>query len=638
MSKEKNGELLKLLISRLTLGEGFRNDYKKELETATKEYELNSINKIDFPDLHNRLQIPYIFSTTESSLPAMFETFPEIYMYQGGKRDEEFTEFANNVWNHLEKLLGIKERIDDAGLMFSLAGMACVSWGWETETEEVVEEGSQPVIDEMGNPVMDELGQPMVQSFNVPREVIVKSQPYIEYKDMLKTSFSPDSQFCVFDEDNRKIPYVIFEESLDVDTVEYIYKKKVEAKDKMDVSFMGVSDSDFLTSQEGAKVLREDIDKIKVYHYYGLLPKKYIGDDWKPYQPYYLCFTKDEILKEIEPITNKKFALIGNYGIVSKFWKFGDAKALRELEKDVSFGRSSMMDYRDKLATKVAVPATAEFDEDAFKSPKRFSLVRFLGDKFPQYITPPPPPDVIPSLMEMTRQDIQMTSGQLDISRGGTTNTVDTATGQKIFQGVHEKRVNRKREKIGKLLTTIAENLLVMCGENWDEQKFAEITDYDPQEIAEKGFVEKLKQIGSKYDVYIEIESVTSNKEAKAAQAIAMFRELNGNPLVNQEELIQSVIKIGFGQKDVERYLSGQMNPEQLMRAVDQLGEMGVFPPEMVVQILQVLQQQMQGGNEGGRPITQNPVDVAEKSMPGADSNQIQAQNAAAYKQMGVPR
>ena len=46
---------------------------------------------------------------------------------------------------------------------------------------------------------------------------------------------------------------------------------------------------------------------------------------------------------------------------------------------------------------------------------------------------------------------------------------------------------------------------------------------------------------------------------------------------------------------------------------------------------------QMQGGNgEVGRPMTQNPMDVVQKSMPGSDSTQISSQNEAAYKQANV--
>lgn len=645
MAQKKDNEktsLIDLLNSRLTLAEKFGEDYRKEVEQTIVEHELKSFDKLYFPDLHNRLQVPYIFSTNESALPAMFEQFPEIYMYQGGKKDAEFTEFANFVWNHLERKLNIKSVTEDVAFTFNLSGLAGARWGWETETEDVPEDVTQPVMDELGNPVIGEDGRPVQQTMTVDRTVVVKDQPYIEYMPYNRVYFSPESSFCTFDKENKKIPYSIYEEVLDRDVAEYIYGVEIEANEVIDLTAIHSDLTNSKEQREKLKLAEKDMGRVHVYHYYGGLPKEHIGEAWKPYQPYYTCFTKSQVLKQPEPISNKRMALIGNYGAPSRFYKFGDGRALRELEKDVSFGRSSMMDYRDKLATKVAVPHGAEYDEDSFKSPKNFTTVRFIGDKFPQYITPPPVPEVVATLMGMAREDIQMTSGQLDISRGGTTNTVNTATGQKIFQGVHEKRINRKREKIGDFLVAVAENLLVLCAHNWDVEEFAKITDLDPQEIEENGYIEKLKQIGTLYDVYIDIENVVNNKEARSAQAIAMFRELKDSPIVNQEELIRSVIKIGFDQRDVDRYLNTQLSPEQLMRAVEQLVQMQYIPEPIGAQLLMAIQQPEafgeQTGGDVGRPATQNPLEVVQKSMPGADSTQISAQNQAAYKQTGVPK
>lgn len=638
-----NEELLSLLNSRLSLAQAFGKDYRKEVETGITEHELKSFEKLYFPDLHNRLQVPYIFSTNESALPAMFEQFPEIYMYQGGKKDADFTEFTNNIWSHLEKKCGIKAVTEEVAFTFNLSGLSGARWGWETETEVVPEEVQQPVMDELGQPVMDESGQPVSQTITKEREVIVKDQPYLSYMEYDRVHFSPESKFCVIDKDNKDIPYFIYEEILDKDIAEYIYETTIDGAEEIDLSKVSSNLSNNDSTINSLNLNKGDLSRVHVYHYYGRLPKKSVGDDWKPYQPYYSCFTKEQILKQPETISNKRMALMGNYGAPSRFFKFGDSRALRELERDISFGRSSMMDYRDKLATKVAVPHGAEFDEASFKSPKEFTLVRFIGDKYPQYITPAPVPDVIPTLINQSREDIQMTSGQLDVSRGGTTNTVNTATGQKIFQGVHEKRVNRKREKIGEFLIAVAENLLVLCANNWDVEEFAKITDLDPQEIIENGYIDKLKQIGTVYDIYIDIESVVNNKEAKSAQAIAMYRELKDSQIVNQDELIKSVIKIGFDQRDVDRYLNNQLPPEKLMQAIQQLMEMQFIPEPIAMQLIQAIQdpsqfQGQQAGGDVGRPPTQDPTAIVQKSMPGSDSTQISAQNAAAYKQIGVPK
>jgi hypothetical protein len=101
------------------------------------------------------------------------------------------------------------------------------------------------------------------------------------------------------------------------------------------------------------------------------------------------------------------------------------------------------------------------------------------------------------------------------------------------------------------------------------------------------------------------------------------------------------MIEVGFDEDDSERFMNRNLSPEQMLVAVDQLMQMKMIPPQiaeaMKGNIIKQAQAEQTGeGNQGaGRPITQNPVDVVRKATPGADSNQIQVQSAAAHKQTG---
>lgn len=649
-NKNESSELYKLLDSRYRLAKKFSKDYIKEAKRALKDYELDSFDEYGSSakkdDLWNKLQVPYIFSTIESGIPAMFDNMPNIVVQAGGKKDALVTEFADSIWSYLKRELGLKNLTKDVGFTFMLTGVGSARYGWVTETDNVKETKSEPILDELGQPLMSADGQPVTQEFTNEYEVITKNMPTVDYNRYNKIFFSPESTFTI-DDDSGKIPYILFEESLTTDQIEYLYDVKLEAVDIIDLKDV---DEDLDTNDESlekAGIQKSDIQRIKVISYCGQLPKKYLSkelqENWKPTNVYKTVFTSAEhkILAAPE-ITNKKpHLLLGNYGSPDKFWHFGEAKALRELEADVSLGRSIVADYRDRLATKVAMPHTAEFDEESFRSPKEFTIVKFLGQQYPQYITPPPVPETVMSGINMSREDIQMTSGQLDISRGGTSSTVNTATGQKIFESVHEKRIAQKRDKVGTFMSALATNLLLLCAENWSVEEFAKVTDMDPQMIEQEQLIDKLADITKGYDLIIDVESMTDNKETESAQAIALYREMKDQMSVNQDELLKYVVQVGFRQKDPDRFLSQEVTPEQMVRSLEEMVKMGAIPQDVAAQILQQIMastQPQNGGGDMGRPATQDPTQVVEKGMPGADNTQITAQTEAAYKQQGVPK
>jgi hypothetical protein len=643
---KKNEELLNLLNSRLSLSRKFHQKHKKEVEKALEDYEIKSFDKKDLGDLHNKLHIPYIFTTVESGLPSIFSEMPDLLITQGGQNDQAITAFVNKVWDHIARITDVEEVVEDSGFMFLLTGQGAASYDWQYETETVEEIVEEPLLNEFGEPVFDEEGNPtMVESIN-SYEVPYINKPYFKYIPYNNIYFAPDSKFTVFDWDNDKIPYVIYKETLDVDEVEHIYEVTDIDPDE-DLDMTELADETSYSEDELKKdgINKSDIEKVAVYTYTGKLPKDHIGKGWRPRSVYKVVFTRSRVLsKEPELVDHKYCVLCGNYGSPELFYRFGEAKALRELEQDISYGRSMMSDYRDRLATKIAVPETIEFDEDAFRSPRQFQVVRFLGDKYPQFITPPPVPEVVLANIQLSKEEIQMASGQFDLSQGQTQSVVDTATGQKIFAESYERRVERKRNKLAKFLKALALNILEMSTQYWTIEDYARITDMDAEVIEQGGYIEKLSELKSMYDVYIDTDLYGASSEARKSQAIAMWREMQDNPRIDQEELLRNVFKIGFEEKDVERFLSGEMTPEELIRALEYMMEIGLLPEEIGQQLLESVyqaQEQALGGDRsgvGGRPAVQNPDEIVQDQMPGSDDMQMQAQADAAYKQSGVER
>lgn len=570
--KKDHTETINLLSSRLKLAKKFGEKWRKLVDKWLDDYEIESFDKIDHDDLYNKLQIPYIFSTVESNLPAMFETMPQLIMTHRGKRDEEFTKWVEQIWEYLVERLSLEEKIEDGGTMLLITGLMSFITGWCSETEEVEDEQEVEIKNDLGEVVEK-------QVVKKPIEVLVKDLPYVNMPDYDRIFFSPESKFTV-DDDENKIPYFFFHETMDPDAVKDKYKVAPTEKAYFDVTKL-----DNKMDIEDGDLVKSDLRRVNVYHYYGQLPKKQAPKGWKSRYVYYAVFAGKQLLEEPKLVSKKPLVLQGNYGTPVKFHRFGEPKVLRELEQDISLGRSVMADYRDKMATKLFMPKDAEFDEASLKSPRKFATVKSTSNVPPSYIQPPPVPSAVGETINQDRTDIQMSSAQLDISRGGDSNTVQTATGQQIFQNAVERRINRKRKKIGAAIKALAKQILLLCAVNWDVDTFAKITDdQDLQKVSD--YVEKLKDIGNDYDVDIEVETIMTNRATRSAQAIAFYKEIKDDPLVNREEILKFVIETGFGRKDPERFINTMVTPTQVSRVLEMLVQSGAIDPAVAETVM----------------------------------------------------
>lgn len=650
-SKTDTPTLLELLKTRVTLGKRFSSDHNKEVEKWMKDYNITTIRDAKFENLDNQIQIPYIFSTVESGQASIFEKFPSIVMKQRGQTDREFTNFASQIWDYLNDKLALEELVEESSMQFLLTGMASTRYGWDMQTTEV----DMPVNDpETGEPVLDpETGEPMMQKVSVP----VKNLPYVCNLSYKNVFYSPESKFILDDEEN-KIPYIYWVETLEKEQAEADYGTTIKEDDMESIKLSEIEGNSIQekTSIEQDKLMTEELKRVKIFNYVGVLSKNILPKELKDKHiasnVYYVAFTKNNIVKQPEQIQKKPVINLGHYGTMDQFWRFGEAKVLRELEQDVSLGRSRIMDLRDRQGTKVAIPSGTEFDEVSWKKSRDHTFVRFIGNNPPQYINPPPLPETILTSINMSRDDIQMASATMDISRASMSNTVDTATGQKIFSGETNKRNAKKKTKIARYIRAIARNLLILCGQNWDEDKFAEITDIPLEEIQQQGWKQKLADLGNQYDIEIDLDTMGDTKEMDAANAIALYREMKDSPYINQDELIKYTLKTGFKQKESDKFLAGYISPETMMSAIKSLMDQGVLQQEdaqMIVDKLDMIEQQKleaqqtqqstgEVGVNEGRPPTANPVDIVKKSMPAQDATQVVTQNKAAYKQTGVAK
>ena len=128
-----------------------------------------------------------------------------------------------------------------------------------------------------------------------------------------------------------------------------------------------------------------------------------------------------------------------------------------------------------------------------------------------------------------------------------------------------------------------------------------------------------------------------------SAQAIALYREVKEDELINRTEVLKEALKVGFGIRDAERFLSQNVDPETIMKVLGYLVDNQMMDPNLAQQTVLALRQIMQPdgketGGAMGRPETGNPTDVQKDRQPPADNTQVTSQNTFAGKQVGIPK
>lgn len=571
--------LLKTLNGRYTIAKKFTQEHIDEVKRSVSDYNAESTDSTKRTGVHNRhvktarydIIIPYIFATHESMIASLFERMMEIVVVGRTGDNDAKVELLTALYQYLVDKCDLESFINESAWWFLLVGFVSSDADWKVEIKDY-----QPQIGSDGNPMYDENGEQTsipIYSYNDP--VVVVDNP-------LKTYFGAGSEFSIKAE---KVPYLIKEKLVEVDEISEVYGIEVEADEKLDVE--GSEDKE-----------NPDLDRVKVKYYYGRLPKSCIHElaeqnlSWSYGKQYKAYFTTSKLLM-IEEAGEKNCRLAKLFSAPNKFFGYGIGKTLRPFQHDMSMRRSQQLRYADMYAFPwLMINSETSVSQKEIQDYQKRIPLKYSGDKPPEYLTPPPMPDIIPQSDEASRSDAQFVSGTLDLSKGAQqTTTVKTATGQQLFAQSQDKRMQKARKQLAAYYREVVISLFKLCRDNWDESH--DPIKYVDESGGEKEIVitrESLEGIDFDTDIDFNIDTVSVNQDILSQRWISLLEQVKDFPFADQQKIFEKVLRESYKITDPENY-SREM-PVDPMTGQPQMQE----PPMMENQEVPPVQQPL--GNQ----------------------------------------
>jgi len=578
-------ERLSLLKSRLSVAKA----WSKKPHAAWRKWiaEYNIDNFEDTAEVRDRVRIGYIFRKIESEGASIFDEKPEIFIKGRTKDFQVVEDIYNSAYDLLWDKQNLEEKIEDVGTYFGLLGMGFLTSPYKVSTKKVTEDIQTPLVDpQSGQIILDDRGLPLTKTTSKEYEVPLYDMPDATVENPFKIYFSPETIFnYILDADH--CPYYFKEQVWNAEKVKAVFGKTVTASEKI---YTGDSEADGEIDTEiekGSDVVSDDLKRVKVYEYYGILPedmaKGIVNSEWTWDKEYHIFFTNTVELKVEEcPYPTKPLFILGNYGLANKFWKFGDAKHLMPLIQELEMYRSQILSHTRKMANpKPLVEMNSEVDEAAFSDPRVGRTVKYAGTP-PTYLSPAPLGHEVATGIDMVRTDLEKTAGTFDLENGGSQSQVKTPRGIQVYSEAADRASRRKRKKIARFIRTVITFQFQQLALNWkpEDNQFLEIAG-----VEEPVTPDVLRVLGdpSLLDkVDIEVESLSLNKVQMKQDSLdlldtALKSEAQRPGILNLELIWRDTLQAGFHKRDADRYI----NPEEQQQQIMQMG----FRPKVAVRI-----------------------------------------------------
>jgi hypothetical protein len=538
--------LLQLINQRREIAKTFTKDFHDEVKKCIDDYKAkDDREKTGVTDRHLQKKrysftIPYIFSTHESLMASFFESLPEIII-TGRSKNTQVEAILKAMYSYFQDKLDLDEVLNTSAWWFFLVGFLRSTVGYK-----VVEGDPIPQLDSVGQPMIDEMTGEMV---TIPSYTY--HDPIVDVDDVLKITFSPDSEFSI---SGDKIPYSFVMKLMDPDEVLNVFDEVVEPNAEVEL-------------EDGKKNDKEDLKRCEMYFYTGQLPstvedfQEYFPEiEWKYGKEYYIVCTAKKIIHAEEKRSSSKYARYFN--VPREFFGYGIGKTLRDIQKEISLRKGQKIRYADLHSFPwLAVDGQTKVDQNSLMDiTKRKPLI--YSEKKPEYIVPPPMNDALTKIDEEDRSDAQFISGMLDLSKGAQqTTTVKTATGQQLFAQSQDKRLQKARKVIAKYYRELVIEIFKQAIENWeDEKKISYYNDEEQVDMVIKK--EDLQEIDLDTDIDFNLDSASVNQDIISQRWISLLEQAKSIPEVADLPAVwKKTIREAFKVPNPENYTNQQQPP-----------------------------------------------------------------------------
>jgi len=547
------------------------------------------------------------FSTVNVIVPSIAVNIPKVNVTAKNPKDRETAAVVEAVVNHHWREFDVQDEIRAAAKDFVIVGHGWVKITWETkmadrelsvdEWQDAVREQvmmqqqlAQSGVLEDDLPTMDEVIE------SVPRTVeeTVKDAPLVRRISPFDMVVDPDAlrmQDLRWIAQRSFVPIQVARENEDW---------QPSARRKLKATVLSDARDDVKVDDSHRS---KDAGFVVVYEYYDLINET-------------VCVFADGCEEFLQKPSQSPFpgvhpfVFMPNYEVPERFYPIGDLETIYGLQLELAMTRTAMINDRKhgKRIHMVRSAAIGPEGMQALESGDDDVLIDVLEDRpFGDVLQSVQPTALHPewyTQSDMILNDINMISGVTEYSRGQAANIRRTATEAGLIQDAANARSSDKLYKIEQAMGRVAERMIKLSQVFMDTEDVARVI--DENKVVSWVRYDRTVLQG---DFVFEVEAGSSQphnesfRRQSALQLMDVLSPMLGSGLLNDQKIIEHVLRFGFGIKNADQMMGPGPQPPMPEAAPPGMPPEGMppemppgMPPEMAGIPPEMLAQMMGGG------------------------------------------
>lgn len=490
--KKEQKELLTALKKERDLAVKFRKkigwDERCERSYWYYQYGLNEDLSDQQLRKRDKRKANYVFSNIESMIPKMFDRIPSFQVLGRAAEDHEKAPLVEEILRYKLERLDLEEKMEDVvrDQLVRSAGYLKITW------DSKVIEGEDKEVE-------------AIETDDIKLEVVIPKNIWITAGDYrLEDAKGLFEKIAISKEDAKSR----FGKELEVDH--------------------------FLIDSEDQNELQ---GRVGIWEFNGRIKGKKRR----------VWFTDKEILSETDFYEHGRLPYIElpNYRMSDEFYSWSEVYQMEPLQDELIEIDNQASEFRKRAINPKKIVKKGVIDEinmARLKDP-RVNVVEVADIGGVHWESPSLIGRDIYEMRAIKKEDISLMTGQNELSRGGTEETVRTATGQQILFDAAQGRVRQKVRTMERALKELLIQVQGLLAQFQDKEEQVRIT-----EDQQNPFAEYAKEdIQGNFDFMIDIVDTMPILRAKrgqlALQAYELFKE---DPDIDQLALKKKTIKLAF--------------------------------------------------------------------------------------------